>query len=106
MISMAMPWYTPESWRQLGAVADDKLCGTHADFVQKTTQAIRRFKAEGVEVEKVLIDVDHMAAWLKRWGHRIDSRGRAMYGALLALHDGKPFDLNTPMQLPEQRLVQ
>jgi hypothetical protein len=49
-----------------------------------------------------VINVDHMAAWLKRWGHRVDSRGRAIYGAVLAMHDGKLFDLDTPIEIPDR----
>jgi hypothetical protein len=100
--TMAMPWYTHESWAQLKAVADDELCDTHAEFVHRMTGTIRAFRARGIEVEKFVINVDHMAAWLKRWGHRVDSRGRAIYGAVLAMHDGKLFDLDTPIEIPDR----
>jgi hypothetical protein len=72
--------------------------------VRKVERGIREFEAEGIKVEKVLIDIDHMVAWRRRHGHRIDSCGRAMYVALLALHDGKLFDLDTPMQMPGQQV--
>lgn len=98
--TLAMSWYARESWEQLKAVAEDKLCGTYEDLVRKTERGIRELEAQGIGFEKIPIDVDHMAAWSKRHGHRIDSRGRAIYGALLALHDGKLFDLDTPMVMP------
>jgi hypothetical protein len=102
--TLAMPWFTPEGWQQLKAVADDAqaLIGTHEEFVRKTAGAMRMFKKRRIAVEKFTIDVDHMTAWCRRHGHRIDSRGRAMYGALLALHDGKLFDLDTPMEMPDR----
>jgi hypothetical protein len=99
---LAMPWYTPESWQQLKAVSEDELIDTHVEFVHKMTEAIRKFAAHGIPVEKFVIDVDHMTAWLRRWGHRVDSRGRALYGAVLAMHDGELFDLNTPVEMPNQ----
>ena len=95
-----MPWFTPESWRQLQAVADDKLCGSYQAFVRKTNRAIREFEAQGIEVEKFSIDVEHMAAWCRRHGYRVDSRSRALYGVLLASHDGELFDLEATIDVP------
>jgi len=43
------------------------------------------------------IDVDHMVAWCKRHGYRVDSQGRTVYGCMLTCHDGELFDLDTPV---------
>jgi hypothetical protein len=95
---MAIAWYLPASWRQLQAVAGaDTLC-TYDAFVKKTEDLLRGFRAQGVAAEKVPIEVDHMAAWCKRHGYPISDGGsRAAYGAMLAMHEGKPFDLDAPV---------
>ena len=89
-------WYTPATWRQLRAVAGDTLC-SYAEFVRKSEEIERGFRAQGVAAEKVLIDVDHMAAWCRRHGYPIGaSSSRSAYGAALMAMGGKPFDLDTP----------
>jgi hypothetical protein len=42
----------------------------------------------------VLIDPDHMAAWCKRQGIRLDNEGRAAYGALLGASGGDKAKLD------------
>jgi hypothetical protein len=95
--AMAIAWYTPASYRRLQAVAGDTLC-TYDEFVKKTEGLLRGFMAQGIAAEKVAIDVGHMAAWCKRHGYPVSDGGsRSAYGAILAMHGGRPFDLNTPI---------
>jgi len=96
-LTHGMGWYTPESWAQLQAVAEDTLAGSFDDFVQNATQLAQEMEAQGIKVEKMYIDVDHMVAWCKRHGYRVDSQGRTVYGCMLTCHDGELFDLDTPV---------
>jgi hypothetical protein len=86
-------WYTPRSWRELEAVTDEPLC-SYDEFVRKSAEHIRRFEAEGIRAERILIDVAHMAAWCKRQGLRVDSKGRSMYGAALLAAGGDTAELD------------
>jgi len=95
---IALGWYTPESWQQLKAVATDELEDSFEEFVHKMTKQIQQWEVNGFEVVKVYIDIDHLVAWCKRHGYRVDSRSRAAYGTLLAMHDGELFDINTPIE--------
>ena len=95
---MVLCWYTPETWQQLKAVADDELADTFEDFVRNATKEMQQLEARGIEVEKFYIDVDHMAAWCKRQGYRVDEHGRALYSSMLSMHDGELFDINTPVE--------
>jgi hypothetical protein len=80
-----MGWYTPESWERLRAVADDVVM-TFAEFEQKAERKVRQLEAEGFAVEKVMIDVDHMVAWCRRKGYRVnDSKARAAYGTAVQM---------------------
>jgi hypothetical protein len=80
---MGMAWYTPESWRELQAVAEGPLCGSYGEFVAYATEQVRAFEARGIKVDKYPVDVAHMAAWCKRHGYRLNSKGRSIYGAAL-----------------------
>jgi hypothetical protein len=91
---IAMAWFSPESWRQLEAVSDAAVCGSYEEFLRHATEMVRAFEAEGIEVEKHFLDVPHMVAWCRRWGYRIDSKGRAAYGSALLAAGGDPAELD------------
>jgi hypothetical protein len=94
---MAIAWYTPASWQALQAVAGDTLC-SYDEYLRKMEDLLRGFTAQGLMAEKVAVDVEHMAAWCKRHGYSVSDGGsRAAYGAMLAMHEGKLFDINTPI---------
>jgi hypothetical protein len=94
---MAIAWYSPATWRQLqDAAGADALC-SYGEFVRKTEDLLRGFRAQGVPADKVSIDVDHMSAWCKRHGYPIsDASSRSAYGSILSMHGGKLFDIDTP----------
>lgn len=91
---MGVAWYTPNSWRELQAVAEGPLASSYDEFVRRANVAAGEWKAKGIEVEKQLIDVAHMVAWCKRHGYRVDSRGRSAYGAALSLANGDTAELD------------
>jgi len=95
---VAVAWYTPATWRQLQDIAGaDTLC-SYAKFTRKTEKMLRGFKVKGIRAEKVAIDVGHMSAWCNRHGYPISDAGsRAAYGSILAMHGGKLFDIDTPI---------
>jgi hypothetical protein len=93
---MGMGWYTPASWKRLRAIAADVVI-SYPKFVERTERTIRELESQGVIVEKYFIDIDHMIEWCRRNGYAVDGPGRARYGVVLAMHDGKLFDLDTPV---------
>jgi hypothetical protein len=93
----AIAWYTPASWRQLQAAAGDVLC-SYNEYLRKTEAMIDEFAARGIAAEKVAVNVGHMAAWCKHHGYSIsDGDARAAYGAMLAMHGGKLFYFDAPI---------
>ena len=91
MNTIGMSWYTPESWERLRAVADDRATlGTFDAYQRKAERAIREFAAQGIKVEKVLLDIDDLVRWCRREGYAIDQRGRAAYGVALLVSVGDP----------------
>jgi hypothetical protein len=94
----AVGWYTLESWERLRAVADDVVM-TFAEFERKATRKIRELEAEGFVVQKVTVDVDHMVAWCRRKGYRVnDTKARAAYGAVLLMARDNQDAMDAPVE--------
>jgi hypothetical protein len=87
---MGLAWYTPETWRQLAAIPEARIEKSYDDFVSTFENLQQKFAAQGITVEKITLDVDHMVAWCRRHGYEVDSIGRAKYGALLHAAGGDP----------------
>jgi hypothetical protein len=77
-------WYTPMSWRRLQEVTEAPLAESYEAYVALTEKMIREFEERGIVVVKSVVDVDDMAAWCRKNGYRINARGRATYGAMVA----------------------
>jgi hypothetical protein len=91
-----MAWYTPTSWRRLQEVTEAPLAGSYDAYVALTEEMIREFEDKhGILVVKTLIDVDDMAAWCRKNGYRINARGRAAYGAMVAAWRGRDNQTDT-----------
>ena len=80
-----MAWYSPETWRELRAVPEAKIEMSYPQFVRKVERMVAGFEAEGIRVVMVPINVAQMVAWCHRHGYEADSRGRALYGAVLTM---------------------
>ena len=93
---VGMAWYTPESWRKLQAVTEGlrPVCDSYDDFVGRAEEIIRVWTKDGITVEKAPVDVAHMAAWCKRHGLKLDSRGRAIHGSVLLTAGGDREELD------------
>jgi hypothetical protein len=72
---MGLAWYSSEAWKQLE----------------------RRFAAQGIEVEKVSVDIDHMVEWCRRRGYEPDDKGRSIYGVMLLMTREYPDALDAPV---------
>lgn len=83
-------WYTPSAWNRMKelAIDRDEMVGTYEDFIANFNKQLRDWQAAGETVTVIQIDVDHMVAWLKRYGIPLDGVGRAAYGAALGGADG------------------
>ena len=88
---IAMAWYSPATWAQLKAIPEARIEISYDEFVRNFERLSQQFAARGVEVEKVVVDVDQMVAWCHRNGYAVDTTGRSIYGtvALMARDDPK-----------------
>jgi hypothetical protein len=79
-----IPWYTPEGWTKMRAVAGDrdKLHDTFEEFERTNSARITELLAAGQPVEKVAIDVDALIAWCAAERRPLDSSARHMFAAI------------------------
>jgi hypothetical protein len=93
---MGVAWYTPEAWAQLEAMPEARIEKSYQDFVRTFERIVQGCAAQGVQVEKLTIDVAEMTAWCHRHGYEVDSKGRATYGSVLLLARDDPEVMNRP----------
>jgi hypothetical protein len=92
---MHIAWYTQSSWLRLQEVTEAPLCESYDAYVALTEKMIRELDEQhGILAVKTLIDVDDMVAWCRKNGYRINSRGRAAYGAMIAACQGQDSDIS------------
>jgi hypothetical protein len=87
---LAIPWFTAESWPKLLAVATDRwnLPDTFEEFEGNAGKRFADLGAQGHPCEKVLIDVDQLAAWCSDQCIPLDGKARAAFaGYELARRD-------------------
>ena len=76
-------WYRPEQWARLLEVSDDRdeLEATFAEWEALAEEKVRELQAEGVNVEKVIVDIEELLAWCQGRGLSVDASARSHYVA-------------------------
>jgi hypothetical protein len=76
-------WYRPEQWARLLEVSDDseELETTFAEWEALAEEKFRALLAEGMNVEKVVVDIEELLAWCKGRGFSVDASARSHYVA-------------------------
>ena len=82
---ICMGWYTPATWRELRAIPEAGIEMSYSAFVRKCERRIADYIARGFRVEKVPVDIGRMKAWCGKHGYALDAKGRAAFGAALAV---------------------
>ena len=76
-------WYQRGQWARLRELAADA-AGLEEDYDAWLTSAeasLATLKSQGVSVERVVVDVEEIAAWCARAGRRFDGKARSEYVA-------------------------
>src|SRR5690349_21135038 len=87
--SVVFAWYTPESFAQLRASADDPeaLDDSFEEWLASAEEALHSLQTRGIAAERFLLDVSAAAAWAKEHGEPFNSSARAAYVATLRPKD-------------------
>jgi hypothetical protein len=81
--AVAFAWYTPETWAELRATADDPeaLDESYEAWLASAEDALQSLQSRGVPAKRFPLDVAAAAAWSRKEGRRFDSAARAAYVA-------------------------
>jgi len=85
-------WFDEEGWERLREVTADpeRLEDDYETWVAMVEKSIRDMRDQGVELEKVLLDVDELVAWCEEQDRPVDASARADLAAekLRERHEG------------------
>ena len=83
--AVAFAWYTPETFAELKATADDPeaLDDSFEDWLTSAEETLHSLQARGIAAERFSLDVGAAAAWAKERGEPFNSSARAAYVATL-----------------------
>jgi len=78
---VAICFYTPDSYKELKEVADDKknLCDTYADWLVEFSKAVKGLKEQGLETLPVTINISELKKWCKQNNLKNTSSNRSKY---------------------------
>ncbi len=83
---------------RLETIPEAEIEMSYDDYQHNLESIDREFKANGLKYELVPVDIDLMTAWCHCNGLKIDSKGRATYGAVLASSRKDPTALTKPKE--------
>jgi len=80
---VGIAWYRPDQWEHLRQVSadGDAIERTFAELEDAATARLRDLKSEGVDVTKVMVDVDELVQWCSENRLRVDAQARAQFVA-------------------------
>ncbi len=83
--AVGVPWFTAETWPRLLAVVDDAdlMPATYAEWIALAEPRFAQHVADGLPVERVLIDPDEWVAWCEANNLPIDRKARAAFAAVV-----------------------
>jgi hypothetical protein len=82
---VAIAWYRPEQWALLKAYSSDKdvLEDSFEEWVIHAEKTFKEYKKSGMNLHKILIDIDALVAWCRENDLSIDAESRSQYAATL-----------------------
>ena len=74
-------WYEEAQWLRLREIADDPgaLDDSYQAWLGSAEQAVATLRRQGISVEKIPLDVEHVAEWCKREQRPFNSAARAAF---------------------------
>lgn len=80
---IAVAWYRPEQWALLKAYSVDKngLEDTFSEWVEHAERSYKEYEKSGLNMHKVLIDIDALVSWCKTNNLPLNADARSQYAA-------------------------
>jgi hypothetical protein len=78
-----MAWYRREQWKRLRQVSEDKdqLEEKYDDWLALATQTLAQLQADGLQIEKVEVDVNELPAYCAAHSLPVNSQSRSSFVA-------------------------
>jgi hypothetical protein len=78
---IAVAWYRADQWAQLLQVSADAgdLESTYEQWHEQATRKMKLFRAQGMNVHEVPIDVDELLKWCEAQDRPVDAEARASF---------------------------
>jgi hypothetical protein len=82
-LKFGIAWFRPEQWSRLLEISEDRedLEETFAQWESLAEEKLRDLRAQGVDAEKITIDLEELLAWCKSRGLSVDATARSQYVA-------------------------
>lgn len=84
-MKLGFAWFRPDQWTRLREISADRdeLEATFAAWESRAAEMLRSLQAQGMNIEKVIVDVEEILAWCKDRGLPFDASARSGYVAEL-----------------------
>lgn len=80
--ALGMVWYRAEDWKAVRRVMSDTaeaLPRHYKQWLERAEAGYRKFKAQGMIVEKVYLDPETFPDWCRARGMKIDAKARMAF---------------------------
>ena len=84
-LKLGIAWFRLEQWSRLLEISEDRedLEESFAEWESLAEEKLRDLRAQGLDAEKVTIDLEELLAWCKSRGLSVDASARSQYVAEL-----------------------
>jgi hypothetical protein len=82
-LKFGVAWFRPEQWSRLLEISEDRkdLEETFAEWESLAEEKLRDLRTQGLDAEKITIDVEKLLAWCKSRGLSVNAGARSQYVA-------------------------
>jgi hypothetical protein len=82
-LKFGIAWFRPEQWSRLLEISEDRkdLEETFAEWESLAEEKLRDLRAQGLDAEKITIDVEELLVWCKSRGLSVNASARSQYVA-------------------------
>jgi hypothetical protein len=81
--AVSVPWYTPETWRELCALPEAEIEISYEQYLDKHRRMVAELVRDGMRVVEAPIDIKQMVEWCHKHGYTANGNGRAVFGSAL-----------------------
>jgi hypothetical protein len=80
-IALGVTWYDRSQWERMREVACDpeQLGSTYEEWLANAKKGMKYLAEQGIQPERVMVNVDELIAWCRNQGCRIDGAARTQF---------------------------